>query len=130
MLWPAVLRRLPILALIYALALQGIAAGWTGAGAHGIAGLQAAIGGLEILCRPSASLGASDDGAAPAGPAHDHDCAQACPSAAAGGPPVQAMPATLRRAAVAAALLPGDSRFVHLTAVAAAFAARAPPHLI
>ncbi|MGO4715754.1 hypothetical protein [Bradyrhizobium sp. 2TAF24] len=132
MLWHALSRRLPVLALIYALALQGIAAGWTGAGngpGLGATGQQAGMGGFAVLCRPAAGLAARldvDGPAAPTAPDHDHGCAQACLSAAGGAPAQTAQPAP-RRMMAAAVLSPGANHFPHLTVVAAAFAARAPP---
>jgi len=125
MLWHALSRRLPILALIYALALQGMAAGWTGAGL-GTAGRQVAIGGFEVLCRPSAGLAARLDVDGPAAPAGYHDCSQACLSAAGGALAPTAQPAP-RRAMVTVLPAPGANHFPRLTVVAAAFAARAPP---
>lgn len=129
MLWHALSRRLPILALVYALALQGMVAGWGGAG-HGIAGLHAAITGLEVLCRPSGGAGEAGEWPAPSAPVHDHDCAQGCLTAVGGGTLVAAAEPIIRKAPVVVALFHGAGDFPHLAIAAAAFAARAPPRLI
>ncbi|MBR1220109.1 hypothetical protein JQ557_19040 [Bradyrhizobium sp. U87765 SZCCT0131] len=119
-------RRLPVFALIYALALQGIAAGWFGAG-HGMPGLQGALGEFGVLCRQIARAAERPDGLGPTSPAHDHDCAQACLTAVGGGVLAEAAGPAPRRMAIAGAPSPNASPFAHLPAVAAAFAARAPP---
>lgn len=134
MLWRVSERRLPILILAYAFALQAIVAGWSGA-LHG-PGL-AADALFDALCRPSATvLSLAGETSSPSDPlpvpSRHHDCALACLNALGGGSfaLAQDRPLPDRDASGAAIQSISGVAFSHLRVVSAAFAARAPPHLI
>ncbi|WP_315832853.1 hypothetical protein [Bradyrhizobium prioriisuperbiae] len=132
MLWRVTLRRLPILILAYAFALQVIVAGWSGT-IHGPANAL-----VDAICSSprfmSGDVGlASTDPAPdrPSTPSAHHDCALACLNAQGGAfTTADASPLARRDAPVVVMRAVDGAAFQHPGLAFVAFAARAPPRVV